>query len=341
MINSSDPKSAGGIARAKSLTPEERKAIAIKAAKARWEDDSPIAQYEGTFNIGNTEVTAVVLPDGTRLITQAAFLKALGRSRSPKAGTGVLTTVDGLPFFLQANVLKPFIDNELTKSTKPVFYRTEKGKKGVGYRAELLPQVANVYLCLRDKYQEEGKNVPKTFAHIVLACDLVTRALAHVGIVALVDEATGYQSAREHDELQKILDKWLNGYARKWAKTFPDEFWDKLLKAKGYESYIGLPRPQFIGHWVNDVIYKRLAPGVLAKIQEQNPKTKKGNRKFKHFQFLTEDHGAPELREHLTKAITIMDVAIATGQDFDILIDQVLPKYGNTIEMNFTDVADN
>ena len=335
MTNNS--KSAGGNARAKALTPEERKQIAIKAAKARWENDAPVAEYEGTFTIGDTEITAAVLADGTRLITQAAFLKALGRSRSPKAGTGVLATVDDLPFFLQAKVLKPFIDNDLAESTKPVFYKTDKGKKGIGYKAELLPQVANVYLCLRDSYQEKGKKVPKTHEHIVLACDLVTRALAQVGIVALVDEATGYQNARENDALQKILDKWLNGYARKWAKTFPDMFWEKLLKAKGYESYIGLPRPQFIGHWVNDVIYKRLAPGVLEKIREKNPKMKNGTRKHKHFQFLTEDHGAPELREHLTKAMTIMDISIATGQNFEVLLDQVLPKYGSTLEMPFHD----
>ena len=335
MKKKNNSKSAGGNARAKALTPEERKEIAIKAAKARWENDAPIAEYEGTFYIGDTEITAAVLADGTRLIAQAAFLKALGRSRSPKAGTGVLTTVDDLPFFLQAKVLKPFIDNELAESAKPVFYKTDKGKKGVGYKAELLPQVANVYLCLRDYYQAKGKRVPKMHEHIVIACDLVTRALAQVGIVALVDEATGYQNARENDALQKILDKWLNGYARKWAKTFPDMFWEKLLKAKGYESYIGLPRPQFIGHWVNDVIYKRLAPGVLQKIREKNPKTKNGTRKHKHFQFLTEDHGAPELREHLTKAMTIMDISIVTGQNFDLLLDQVLPKYGSTLEMPF------
>ena len=334
-MNDDSPKSAGGKARAKALSPEERKAIAIKAAKARWENNSPIAEYEGTFKIGDIEINSAVLADGTRLITQGAFLKALGRSRSPKAGTGVLTTVDELPFFLQANVLKPFIDKELALSTKPIFYRTEKGKKGVGYSAELLPQVANVYLCLRDQYYNEEKKVPKTYSHIIHACDLVTRSLAQVGIVALVDEATGYQSVREHDALQKILDKWLVGYERKWAKTFPDDFWDKLLKAKRYESYIGLPRPQFIGHWVNDIIYKRLAPGILANIQERNPKTKKENRRFKHFQFLTEDHGAPELREHLTKTMTLMDVSIATGQSFDLLMDQVLPKYGDTIEMNF------
>ena len=326
-------KAAGGHARMNALSPEERKEMARKAAEARWEGDAPTALYEGTFNIGNTEVSAAVLADGTRIITQATFLRALGRSRSPKAGTGVLSSVDGLPFFLQADALKPFINNELVASTKPVFYRYKSGKKAVGYRAHLLPEVAEVYLRLRDHHVDAGKPVPKMFREIISACDLLTRALAQVGIAGLVDEATGYQQVREHDALQKILDKWLNGYAQRWAKTFPDLFWEKLLRAKGYESYIGLRRPQFVGHWVNDVVYARLAPGILKKVRDLNPKIKDGGRKHKHFQFLTDDHGIPELREHLTKIMTIADISAATSQDFNLLMDKVLPRYGDTIEM--------
>ena len=328
-------KAAGGYARAEALSAEEKKAQAKKAADARWHNDAPVAEYEGVFSIGKTEVSAAVIAGGTRLITQGTFLRALGRSRSPKVGTGVLASVDGLPFFLQAEALKPFINSELVASTKPVFYRYKSGKKAVGYRAQLLPEVAEVYLQLRDYHVAQGKPVPKTFRDIILACDLLTRALAQVGIAALVDEATGYQSAREHNALQKILDKWLNGYARRWAKTFPDMFWEKLLRAKGFESYIGLPRPQFVGHWVNDVVYARLAPGILKKVRDLNPRTDSG-RKRKHFQFLTDTHGVPELREHLTKVMTLADVSITTHQDFGLLMDTILPRYGNTIEMNLT-----
>lgn len=64
--------------------------------------------------------------------TPGAFLKAIGRSRTPKAGTGVLSTVDGTPFFLQAEALKPFISQDLLLSTTPVFFRTRDGKKMEG-----------------------------------------------------------------------------------------------------------------------------------------------------------------------------------------------------------------
>ena len=73
----------------------------------------------------------------------------------------------------------------------------------VGYDAELLPQVAEVYLKMRDFYLSEGKEVPRQYHHIVKACDLIMRGLAHVGIVALVDEATGYQEVRDRLALQE------------------------------------------------------------------------------------------------------------------------------------------
>jgi hypothetical protein len=139
----------GGKARAEALTPEERKAIARKAALARWDADVPQATHEGRFPLGGADVSAAVLENGKRLLTQATFLRALGRSRSPKAGTGVFSTVDGLPFFLQADVLKPFISDDLRMSTTPIFFKTKDGKRGVGYDAQLLPQVCEVIVLMR------------------------------------------------------------------------------------------------------------------------------------------------------------------------------------------------
>src|SRR5438128_2633503 len=90
----------GGIARAKALSKAEMSEIAKKGAEARW--GLPVATHEGFLKLGNLNVACANLEDGRRIITQAAFLRALGRSRSPKAGTGVLTNVDPLPVFLQA-----------------------------------------------------------------------------------------------------------------------------------------------------------------------------------------------------------------------------------------------
>ena len=49
---------------------------------------------------------------------------------------------------------------------------------------------------------------------------------AKVGLIALVDEATGYQYEREEDALQMKLKLYLQSEEiRKWEPTFPDELW--------------------------------------------------------------------------------------------------------------------
>jgi hypothetical protein len=321
-----ESKVKGALARAESLTPEQRKEIARNASFARWDVDVPRATHEGAFRIGDTEVSAAVLPNGKRLITQATFLRALGRSRSPKAGTGVLSTVDGIPFFLQAKVLKPFISEDLLVSTTPVFYIDGKGSRAVGYDAELLPRVADVYLKLRDSCERDGKPVPRLSAHVVRACDILMRGLAHVGIVALVDEATGYQYNRARRALEEILEQFISHELLKWVKTFPDEFYQEMFRLKKWEvREIETRRPLHAGKVTNDLVYERLAPGVLDELKRVVPKNEKGRPKHRYHRRLTAEIGHPRLREHLSAVIALMRASDDWGT-FYRMLDRSLPK---------------
>src|SRR5450631_4440201 len=105
----------------------------------------PQATHDGPLQIGDKVLIAANLPNGRRLLSQSTFLLALGRSRTPKGGTGGFTNVDGLPFFLSAEVLKPFITEDLMMSTTPILFRLKSGQRTVGYDALLLPMVCNVY----------------------------------------------------------------------------------------------------------------------------------------------------------------------------------------------------
>ena len=231
-----------------------------------------MADYEGVFKLGDRSVSCAVLPNGKRIITQATFLRSLGRSRSPKAGTGVLSTVEGLPFFLQADALKPFLSEDLLESTTPIFYRSRSGR-GVGYDATLLPKVAEVYLKFRDATLRDKEAVPKQYAHIIRAADILMRALANVGIIALIDEATGYQKDRARNALEKILEAFIAKELKPWVHTFPDDFYYNLFRIRGLEyPKDTVKKPQYFGHLTNDIIYKRLAPAVLDELKKITPR---------------------------------------------------------------------
>jgi len=65
-----------------------------------------------------------------------------------------------------------------------------------------------------------------------------------------------------------------------------------------------------------------------------NPKNTKGRRANKHHQYLTEDHGVPELKEHLTKVMTLMDAA-PNKENFERMLERALPPYGKNMEFEF------
>ncbi len=326
----------GGKARAAALSPERRAEISRNAALARWDGDLPIATNEGDFKLGDAEVSSAVLKNGQRIITQATFLRALGRSRSPKAGTGVLATVDGTPFFLQAEVLKPFISEDLMMSTTPVFYKTLGGRRGVGYDARLLPQVAEVYLKFRDgEIARKNGSVPARYRQMIAAADVLMRALATVGIIALVDEATGYQEVRDRHALQAILDRFLQKELAAWAKRFPDEFYKEMFRLKRWPTNpIHVKRPGVVGKYTTNIVYERLAPGIVEELEKRNPKDDKGNRKGRHHQLLTDDVGHPALAQHLYAVIGLM----RASNDWDAflrLLDRAYPRRHETLQLGF------
>src|SRR5437870_13730890 len=118
--DSVDAKARGGIARAQALTPEERKAQAQKASRERWRSDVAKAAYSGVIHIGDLDIPCCVLEDGTRLLTQFGFLSAIGRSPRPAAGRGS-SIEKGAPFLALDN-LKPFVSDDLTRSTTPIVF---------------------------------------------------------------------------------------------------------------------------------------------------------------------------------------------------------------------------
>ncbi|MBX3387592.1 MAG: hypothetical protein KF768_13570 [Phycisphaeraceae bacterium] len=328
MARSKSKQEMGGKARAAALTPEEKKAIARKGAEARWGVDMPVASHEGEFLLGDKTISAAVLPNGKRLLTQATFLRALGRSRSPKAGTGVLSTVDGLPFFLQAHALKPFISEDLSASTTPIFFRNKDNKRMVGYDAHVLPDVAEVYLKYRDSLVVEGKDTPPQYAPIFAACDAIMRGLARIGIVALVDEATGYQYDRPRRELEEQLAKFVSESLRRWVATFPADYFKQLCRLRGVDfNPATMKLPQYFGHLTNDLIYRRLAPGLVRKLKER--RLERGRSSNRLWQWLSDDVGYPGVLMHLGTVVGLMKI----HNDYDSFkaqLDLIAPVWPET-----------
>lgn len=160
------------------------------------------------------------------------------------------------------------------------------------------------------------------------------RALAHVGITALVDEATGYQEVRDRRALQEILDKFLLKEFAAWAKRFPNEFYQQIFRLRNWQwRGMKVNRPQIVAHYTKDLVYARLTPGILKELEIRHPKDERGHRKARHHQFLPEEIGHPALAQHLYGVLGLMRIA-ETWEEFMKMVDRAYPRRGDTLQLS-------
>lgn len=322
-------RKAGGIARAKKMNKKQLSEQGKRAASARWakEKGVPQATHSGELQIGDIVIECHVLEDGTRVLTQQGLYKSLGRAGNPKTNAET-RGISNLPVFLQGKSLQPFINEDVKALSDPVKFRIAQGGQALGFKADLLPHICNICLDARDAGALHYSQ--NTMAE---RCKILSRGLAVVGITALVDEATGYQEVRDRLALQKILDRYLTDEWAKWTKTFPDEFYRNLFRLKGIEyPPASGKKPSYVGHWTNDIVYSRLAPGVLKELRKKNPRNESGNRSRRHHQHLTRDYGHPVLQEHLSNVIFLMK-GCSTWGDFKTRLDAAKAKFGDTMQL--------
>lgn len=333
------PQSKGGQARAEKLSPEERKAIASASARARWakEQESgplPKATHKGTLTIGDAELPCAVLEDGRRILSETGVTLALGsRSGGSKRIKKALDESGSqLPVFVAPSNVRPFISQDVLEGAlKPILYKDGR-RHVIGYDASVLTKACNIWLAAR-----EAGVLQKQQMERAQRAEVLIRALADVAIVALVDEATGFQYDRDKNALHQLLSIYLVEERLAWAKRFPDEFYKQIYRLKGWEWPVGRAKTPLLGHITNDIVYERLPEGVLPRLRELNP-TVSGSkrRKWKHHQFLSEEVGQTDLRDHILQLLPIMKIS-KDWRSFKKHLDVAFPKSGEQIDMDLGD----
>lgn len=295
----SSKQSKGGEARKNKLTPERRSEIAKKAADAKWAKNLPKATHEGAMLIGSNEIACAVLEGGRRVLTLSGFMVALGRSRQAKGRQYYKRGDVDLPTFLTAQNLKDFIPSDLEVTSKGVEFLAQNGQRAYGYSAEMLPKVCGVFLDAKAAGVLKANQM-----HIADRSLILIRALASTGIIALVDEATGYQYDRPRRDLEEYLQRFIADELRRWVKTFPADYFKELCRLRGVDLRPDMKLPQYFGHLTNNLVYRRIAPGLLSKLKEFREEEGKGKEKL--HQGLSEDIGLRALLVHLGLVIGVM-----------------------------------
>ena len=253
--------------------------------------------------IGDIEIPCYVLEGETRVLSQRGLQSGVG------LGVGGSKQRIGAPRIAEfiESLKKKGIDTKglaARLNSAVEFQPVGGGRTAYAYPATILVDLCDIVLEARDAGVLHARQ-----ANIAQRADILIRGLATIGIIGLVDEATGYQRIREERSLAAILEKFITHELQPWTKTFPYEFYKQIFRLKGWPGPDGHKRPPLIGLYTNQIVYDRLAPGVLDELKLRTPKLPSGKRRNKFFQWFTPDYGHPKLKEHLAGVIALMRAA--------------------------------
>ncbi|MBU0717979.1 MAG: P63C domain-containing protein [Planctomycetes bacterium] len=314
--------SKGGKARAKAMTPKQRSENARRAVEARWAKAGKPTMLRATHGslehplvIGDIELPCYVLEDGTRVFSQRGLQSGLAM--------GVRGGALRMAKFADDIALNSSKHQGLVARFKsPINFVSPTGH-ALGYEATILVDLCDAILDARSE-----KELKPGLAVVAERCEILVRAFAKVGIIALVDEATGYQYERARTALEDLLQEFLSDELRAWVKTFPNAYFKQLCRLKNIPMRPDMRFPRYFGRITANIVYKRLHPGLLNELQSRSPVNTKGNRPHKLFQWLSEGLGHPQLLQHLGAVIGLMKIS-PDYETFKKHLDVVAPVSTN------------
>jgi hypothetical protein len=322
----------GGKARSSTMTPEERSEISRNAVLARWKKEKgpnyqppqpepepdtsenteskalvpskqalPHSMFQGTLRLGDVDLECHVLNDGRRVFTQREMVRVL---------TGGTKTGD-LKRYLSR------LSNKIADSAAaPIVFKIPGNPNNAfGSEATLLIEICDSYLAAR-----QAGTLHKSQEHLAKKAEIITRACAKIGIIALVDEATGFQQYRAKQALQLKIQAFITDELQEWARMFPEDFWHQLARLEGIR-YSPRSRPLRWGRYVMAFVYDAVDDDIGKYLRQINP-----NPHFKknHHQWLRE-HGREKVSQQLYQVIGVMKTC-DTMDEFRSKFDRVFKK---------------
>ncbi len=329
----------GGRARANVLTPEQRREIARQAVRARWmragklkemesspdeqagpevadalqnaDSEHPYSMFKGIVQFGPIEMEAHVLSDGRRVFTQREVVRALSGGRES----------GNLSRYLSRN---PLTANDLVQGPDILFKIPPGTSLAIGSEATKLIEICDKYL-----EADELRLLKASQKKLAKQAGIIMRACAKIGIIALVDEATGYQRVRAKNELQLKLHAFIADEMQEWARMFPEEFWLELARLEGVR-YSPRSRPLRWGKYVMMFVYDAIDKDIGKALREKNP-----NPRFlrNHHQWLKR-FGRDKVHDQLQRVVTIMKLCDSMDE-FRQKFARVFKKSALDVQMTF------
>jgi len=268
----------------------------------------PQARYWGVLPIGDAELPVYVLDNETRVISRTG-------------ATGILTDRKGggnIESYLSVESLRKYIPPDLPGLTIEFDLKEVVNKRVQGYSADTFLEICRAYV----RALSEGALETERQQQIAIKASVFLASCSKVGLIALIDEATGYQYDRAADALRVKLKAYLAEEMRDWEKTFPDDLWQEFGRLTNWKGSV-TQRPKYWGHLVTELVYTYLDPDVCKWLKENKPQPQHGRN---WHQWMTEQYGLRKLIQHI---YTLIGVA-KTCHNMRELRDKMAEMYGKS-----------
>lgn len=247
----------------------------------------PFAKFAGVLSLGGRELDVYVLSNDERVLSMRGMVRAL-----TGANNSVVEEIPG------AKPILPLVLNDSPVEGFSSFIIPGNPQRAKGITAEQFIDFCRAYM----QAVGDGRLTSAKHRRIALLCSSFLFSSAKVGLIALIDEATGYQAYREKDTLQVKIKAYVAEELRAWEKTFPDELWQEFGRLTHWRGPLHL-RPKYWSKVVNEVVYDALDPDVAKYLRENKPSPSISGQNY--HQWLTRDVGLRTLIPHIHQIIGI------------------------------------
>ena len=250
----------------------------------------PRSLCRGDLRLGDAAIECHVLDDERRVISARGAVGALNGSGSE----------DGAKYGNSARMIARILGENSGIELEPrIRFAIPGAPPGFGYPAEILPR-----LCAAITDRALLGRLHHKQARVAAQARRIEKALAGVGIIALVDEVTGYQAKRAPDALAHLFEAYLLPEPGKWQRIVPEALYVELARLYGFTYAEGQQlKPPFFRSWTWQYVYDVLPPDVRGELRRRNPTPHEGGPR--HHQHLT-GRVREVLSAHLLRLVTVL-----------------------------------
>jgi hypothetical protein len=282
----------------------------------RFPGELPKARSEGVLPIGDVNIDCYVLQDRRRLVSKRAMARALGLKS--EGGNAFLKTLSG------KRIGSAIAAEIWAKVEKPIVFNRLAGDLAHGYDATVLIDLCTSLMDAKDRLLPSQQ-------FLAVQAEIIVRSAAKVGIIALIDEATGFIDDKRKHEYRELWQTFIRENYKQWESEFPNDLFDMMYKLYGLKRLNpkSTKHLRFFSKFLRKYIYQPLANSngaILEELEERNPVVyANGGRKLKLFQFLSDEIGLPALRQHIWQTVGI-GRSVGTRDQFDRSFYNAFPQ---------------